>query len=98
MRTNFHYVVKLEDSPAVLCEFDAPYLELRLGKLVERMKDADVVIVPNRKYKISMYDGGTMDYTYADVSFYSDEKGDVHYGSISPRITAWQSGATCRII
>ena len=97
MRTKFHYVVKFEDSPAVLREFDAPYLELRLGKLVERMKDADVVIVPNRKYKISMYKG-TMDYTYADVSFYSDGKGDVHYGSFRPAITAWQSGATCRII
>ena len=80
MRNKFHYVVKFEDSPAVLREFDATYLELRLGKLVERMKDADVVIVPNRKYKISRY-CGTMDYTYADVSFYSDEKGDVHYGS-----------------
>ena len=85
MRTNFHYVVKFEDSPAVLREFDAPYLELRLGKLVERMKDADVVIVPNRKYRISRYKG-TMDFSYSDVRFYSDEKGDVHYDSISPRI------------
>ena len=56
MKNNFHYVVKFEDSPAVLREFDASYLELRLGMLVERMKDAD-------------------------VCFYSDEKGDVHYGS-----------------
>lgn len=87
MRNKFHYVVKFENSPAVLREFDAPYLELRLGKLVERMKDADVLIVPNRKYKISRY-CGTMDYTYADVSFYSDGKGDVHYGSKSPAITA----------
>ena len=79
MRNKFHYVVKFEDSPAVLREFDAPYLELRLGKLVERMKDADVLIIPNRKYKISRY-CGTMDYTYADVSLYSDGKGDVHYG------------------
>ena len=93
----FHYVVKFEDSPAVLGEFYAPYLELRLGKLTERMKGADVVIVPNRKYKINRYKG-TMDFSYSDVSFYSDEKGDVHYGSISPRITAWQSGATCEII
>ena len=83
----FHYVVKFEDSPAVLGEFYAPYLELRLGKLTERMKGADVVIVPNRKYKISRYKG-TMDFSYSDVRFYSDEKGDVHYGSISPRITA----------
>ena len=83
----FHYVVKFEDSPAVLGEFYAPYLELRLGKLTERMKGAYVVIVPNRKYKISRYKG-TMDFSYSDVSFYSDEKGDVHYGSISPRITA----------
>ena len=86
MRNKFHYVVKFEDSPAVLREFDAQYLEFRLGKLVERMKDADVVIIPNRKYKISRY-CGTMDYTYADVSFYSDEKGDVHYGR-RPVITA----------
>lgn len=93
----FHYVVKFEDSPAVLGEFYAPYLELRLGKLTERMKGADVVIIPNRKYKISRYKG-TMDFSYSDVRFYSDEKGDVHYGSISPRITAWQSGATCEII
>ena len=50
------------------------------------MKDADVLIVPNRKYKISRY-YGTMDYTYADVSFYSDGKGDVHYGR-RPAITA----------
>ena len=83
----FHYVVKFEDSPAVLGEFYAPYLELRLGKLTERMKGADVVIIPNRKYKISRYKG-TMDFSYSDVRFYSDEKGDVHYGSISPRITA----------
>ena len=87
MRNKFHYVVKFEDSPAVLREFDAPYLELRLGKLVERMKDADVVIVPNRKYKISRY-CGTMNYTHADVSFYSDGKGDVHYESFHPVITA----------
>ena len=80
MKNNFHYVVKFEDSPAVLREFDASYLELRLGKLTERMKDADVVIVPNRKYRISMYKD-TMDFSYADVSFYSDGKGDVHYGS-----------------
>ena len=80
MKNNFHYVVKFEDSPAVLGEFDASYLELRLGKLTERMKDADVVIVPNRKYRISRYKG-TMDFSYADVSFYSDGKGDVHYGS-----------------
>ena len=86
MRNKFHYVVKFEDSPAVLREFDAPYLELRLGKLVERMKDADVLIIPNRKYKISRY-CGTMNYTYADVSFYSDGKGDVHYGR-RPAITA----------
>ena len=83
----FHYVVKFEDSPAVLGEFYAPYLELRLGKLTESMKGADVVIIPNRKYKISRYKG-TMDFSYSDVRFYSDEKGDVHYGSISPRITA----------
>ena len=50
-------------------------------------KGADVVIVPNRKYKISRY-CGTMDYTYADVSFYSDGKGDVHYGSFNPAVTA----------
>ena len=80
MKNNFHYVVKFEDSPAVLREFDASYLELRLEKLTERMKDADVVIVPNRKYRISMYKG-TMDFSYADVCFYSDGKGDVHYGS-----------------
>ena len=86
MKNKFHYVVKFEDSPAVLREFDAPYLELRLGKLVERMKDADVLIIPNRKYKISRY-CGTMNYTYADVSFYSDGKGDVHYGR-RPAITA----------
>ena len=89
--------MKFEDSPAVLREFDAPYLELRLGKLVERMKDADVLIIPNRKYKISRYHG-TMDYTYADVSFYSDGKGDVHYDSFRPATTAWQSGATCSTI
>ena len=93
----FHYVVKFEDSPAVLGEFDVSYLEFRLGMLVERMKGADVVIVPNRKYRISRYKG-TTDFSYADVCFYSDEKGDVHYGSKSPAISAWQSGATCRII
>ena len=76
----FHYVVKFEDSPAVLREFDVPYLEFRLGMLVERMKSADVLIVPNRKYRISRYKG-TMDFSYADVCFYSDGKGDVHYGS-----------------
>lgn len=77
----FHYVVKFEDSPAVLCEFDASYLEFRLGMLVERMKGADVSIVPNRKYRISRYKG-TMDFSYSDVCFYSDEKGDVHYDSL----------------
>ena len=87
MRNKFHYVVKFEDSPAVLREFDAPYLELRLGKLVERMKDADVVIVPNRKYRISRYKG-TIDFSYSDVCFYSDGKGDVHYDSFRPAITA----------
>lgn len=76
----FHYVVKFEDSPAVLREFDASYLEFRLGRLTERMKDAGVVIVPNRKYRISRYKD-TMDFSYADVCFYSDEKGGVHYGS-----------------
>ena len=35
---------------------------------------------------------------YADVCFYSDGKGDVHYDSKCPAITAWQSGATCEII
>ena len=50
-------------------------------------KGADVVIVPNRKYRISRYKG-TMDFSYADVSFYSDEKGDVHYGSKHPTISA----------
>ena len=80
MKDNFHYIVKFEDSHAVLREFNAPYLELRLGRLSERMKDADVLIIPNRKYRISMYKG-TMDFSYADVCFYSDEKGDVHYGS-----------------
>ena len=87
MKNNFHYVVKFEDSPAVLREFDAPYLELRLGKLTEMMKDANVLIIPNRKYRISRYKG-TMDFSYADVCFYSDGKGDVHYGSKSPAITA----------
>ena len=77
----FHYVVKFEDSPAVLCEFDVSYLEFRLGILVERMKGADVSIVPNRKYRISMYKG-TTDFSYSDVCFYSDEKGDVHYDSL----------------
>ena len=77
----FHYVVKFEDSPAVLCEFDASYLEFRLGMLVERMKGADVSIVPNRKYRISRYKG-TMDFSYSDVCFYSDGKGDVHYDSL----------------
>ena len=87
MKNNFHYIVKFEDSPAVLGEFDASYLELRLGKLSERMKDADVLIIPNRKYRISRYKG-TMDFSYADVCFYSDEKGDVHYGSKSHAISA----------
>ena len=87
MKNNFHYVVKFEDSPAVLGEFNAPYLELRLGKLKERMKDADVIIVPNRKYRISRYKG-TMDFSYADVCFYSDGNGDVHYSSKSPAISA----------
>ena len=50
-------------------------------------KGADVVIVPNRKYRISRYKG-TMDFSYADVSFYSDEKVDVHYGSKHPTISA----------
>ena len=83
----FHYVVKFEDSPAVLGEFDVSYPEFHLGMLVERMKGADVLIVPNRKYRISRYKG-TMDFSYADVCFYSDEKGDVHYGSKRPAITA----------
>ena len=80
MKNNFHYVVKFEDSPAVLREFDAPYLELRLGKLTERMKDADVLIIPNRKYRISRYKG-TMDLSYAVVWKKKKKKGDVHYGS-----------------
>lgn len=87
MGNSFHYVVKFEDSPAVLGEFDASYLEFRLGKLTERMKGADVSIVPNRKYKISRYKG-TMDFSYSDVCFYSDEKGDVHYDSFHSAITA----------
>ena len=74
----FHYVVKFEDSPAVLGEFDGSYLEFRLGMLTERMKGADVLIIPNRKYRISRYKG-TMDYTYADVCFNINRKSDVNY-------------------
>ena len=66
----------------MLGEFDASYLEFRLGMLVEMMKGADVVIIPNRKYRISRYKG-TMDFSYADVCFYSDEKGDVLYNIIT---------------
>ena len=72
MRTNFHYVLTFRNRT------DVPYLEFRLEKLINRMKSADVSIVPNHKYRFSKY---------SDVCFYSDGKGDVHYGR-RPAITA----------
>lgn len=81
MGNSFHYVLTFRDGADVLTEFDVPYLEFRLEKIVKRIKDADVSIVPSRKYRISRYKG-TMDFSYSDVCFYSDGKGDVHYDSL----------------
>lgn len=83
MENYYHYyVVKLQDDCTdVLGEFYVSYMELRLEMLAERMKGAGVSIVPNSKYRISVYKNDNMDFSYCDVCFYSDEKGDVHYGS-----------------